>query len=98
MGPVGGMKYIIAYEPRRINLRDFNYNDRKVKYILIDANSVVNRYAIGSFNTKKYIVDRKGNKIPEIYYLFAINMRFTKPGLKPVFVFDGCNPELKAET
>lgn len=99
MGVSGATKYVIGYKPNKINLRNLtNYSDHKKKKVVIDAQSVMNRYVIGSFNTEKYVVDKYGNKIMEIYYLLIIAIRFISIDILPIFVFDGRSPDIKADT
>jgi flap endonuclease-1 len=100
MGVTGGTKNIMGgYIPNKLNLRHItNYTESCKLKVVIDAYSVMNRYTIGSLNTGKYIVDKYGNKIMEIYYLLIIAIRFLSIGILPVFVFDGCAPDLKSDT
>lgn len=98
MGVSGATKYIIG-KPNKINLHNLtNYSDRKKKKVVIDAQSIMNRYVIGSFNTGNYVVDIHNNKIMEIYYLLIIAIRFISVDILPIFVFDGRAPDIKADT
>lgn len=94
MGVDGGSKRLMNTS-RNIDLRD---NNKMKNAVVIDAYSIMNRYVIGSFNTGKYVVDKFGNRIMEIYYLFIIAVRFISMGIEPIFVFDGNSPDIKAET
>src|SRR5579872_2675449 len=101
MGVDGGTKRFMnnSRDIKLLNLNDSaDISKHKKNAIVIDGNSIMNRYVIGSFNTGKYIVDKFGNKIAEIYYLFIIAVRFISIGIEPIFVFDGNSPDIKAET
>lgn len=94
MGVIGGFSNI-NISPREINL---NVLSKDMKYVVIDAYSMICRYTIGSLNSGNHIVDRDGNQIAEIYYLFSMAIRFLSMGIIPIFVFDGIAPKNKNET
>lgn len=99
MGVNGGTTNIIGHNLKKIDLWGvIKYADCGKLKVVIDAPSVLNRYVIGSFNTGNYVVNEKGEKIMEIYYLLIIAIRFLSIGIIPIFVFDGRSPELKSNT
>jgi 5'-3' exonuclease len=100
MGVTGGFTKKIMAVPKRKSLIACSKtaSGKATTYIVFDAASLVYRYVIGSFNSKEYIVDASGKKIPEIYYLFSFAVRFLSLGIIPVFVFDGAAPPEKADT
>jgi flap endonuclease-1 len=93
MGVEGGSINIISYKPEKVF-----YKKNKLMFAVIDASSIICRFAIGSLNSKTYIVDKDGQKVIELYFFFIIALRFLNDGIIPIFVFDGPNPKLKEET
>jgi 5'-3' exonuclease len=93
MGIDGCSTNILSFPPKKLYL-----NNKKNKYVVIDASSVGYRYGIGSLNSLSYIVDDKGEKVSEQYFFFVIALRFLSAGIIPIFVFDGKNPKSKSDT
>lgn len=98
MGVEGSNKHMIDYIPRKVHAKEYaNHTCNGLPRVMIDGRSLLCRYAIGSLNTKKFIVDSNGDKIMELYYIFIIAVRLLKLGIIPIYVFDGKNPREKDE-
>lgn len=112
MGINGAMKRILKKSSCTIDLHDLsthpNCNKNNPEFminnplILIDALSMIHRLGIGGINSGKYVTNKNGEKITDLYSLYIIAHRFISigidNGLTPVFVFDGRAPTLKTET
>lgn len=93
---VEGLWGHMVKEPFKLNLnRSGQLNNKK---IVLDAQSLLCRFAIGSLNAGYHVTDENGNIIVEIYYLLVLAMIFVTRGIVPIFVFDGRSPEIKDDT
>jgi len=95
MGVEGALTNIIN---NIIPIKKYTKNNGNNKYVIIDARSLIYRYSIGSLNTFKFIIDKNGDKVIEVYYLLMIALRFLSDDIIPIFVFDGKSPDIKNNT
>ena len=95
MGVPGSFANILEnITPTRINLKE------KAGFkVVIDVLYLTYLLAIGLVNSGKFIVDKDGYDVTEIYIIFKIAVTFVvKYGMGPIFVFDGQTPSIKKYT
>lgn len=93
MGINGGNTHFIKKNGLKKNIHNL-ISDNSL--IIIDAHAMMYRYGIGSLNTKAHIINCDGDKITEQYYILIIALYLVQIGFIPVFIFDGCSPNIKS--
>ena len=86
-----------------VNLRDLlareiiGFDDLKGKIVAVDSFNMLYQF-ITTIRTPdgKPLTDSRGNVTSHLIGLFSRTSKFLSKGIKPVFVFDGEKPELKA--
>ncbi len=73
-------------------------DDYSGKVIGIDISLLLYQYLIAVKGTPCDILDENGNTSSHIYGLFVKTINFIAKGIKPIYIFDGCSPEIKYET
>lgn len=73
----------------------FDTRRNKGKYVVIDTMPILFRWAIGSYNNGKYIVDSRNRHMTETFIIFKTAIRFLRDSIIPIFVFDGSVPKNK---
>ncbi len=69
-----------------------------MKYVVLDASSLICRCCFGELTAGNEIVDTNGNSVVEIFACIRIATYYLNNGIVPIFVFDGASPEAKQNT